>query len=358
MGEGEFPTPDAEDPLDLRWARRREGDVTTRERDKYAFLELLLGARDRLIASYVSREPLTGETLAPSSVVQELLHALERGYVGDGSSLRRRHPLRRWSPAYFPELFASSDREPANLGTMRITEARAEARTLALRRSLDASGEHVGAEDVLARAATDTRWALPCRSLGVGPASRSDVLFRRPHRRSGLRHREVFSNFPLQGWARFRVGLDERDEDDPMDREDEPFETDIRRETVFLREVLLDSVVAQQRSIEDAYDRAVRGRELRGAGPSGVFARGERGPHLETLVSWRDELAARGESRSMRSRSIVLVAPESMHSRVRCSTPWRSTSTWSTQTGFNASSGPRSEVAPFRWALARAPRSP
>src|SRR6202035_2904847 len=24
MGEGQFPSPDAEDPLDLRWARRRE----------------------------------------------------------------------------------------------------------------------------------------------------------------------------------------------------------------------------------------------------------------------------------------------------------------------------------------------
>ena len=43
MGEGRFPSPDAEDPLDLRWARRREGDVTARERDSYGFLELLLG---------------------------------------------------------------------------------------------------------------------------------------------------------------------------------------------------------------------------------------------------------------------------------------------------------------------------
>ena len=49
MGEGRFPSPDAEDPLDLRWARRREGDVTARDRDRYAFLELLLGTRDRLL---------------------------------------------------------------------------------------------------------------------------------------------------------------------------------------------------------------------------------------------------------------------------------------------------------------------
>ena len=139
MGEGQFPSPEAEDPLDLRWARRREGDVTARERDKYSFLELVLGVRDRLYLSHVSREPLTGEGLAPSSVVEELLHAVEQGYVSDLSLLRRRHPLRRWSPAYFPELFAAPDREPANVGTIRVAEARAEARTLALRLGLDRS---------------------------------------------------------------------------------------------------------------------------------------------------------------------------------------------------------------------------
>ncbi len=294
MGEGQFPSPDSQDPLDLRWARRREGDVTPRERDKYAFLELLLGVRDRLYASYVSREPLTGEGLAPSSVVQELLHAVERGYTSDLSSLRRRHPLRRWAPAYFPDLFAPSAREPSHLGTMRVPEARAEARTLALRRSLDGSGDRTCPDDVIARAATDPQWGSLADHLG---------LVRLPDVAAPPEGRVVvplyaivkFLEFPLQGWARFRVGLDERDEDDPMDREDEPFETDVRRETVFLREVLLDSVV-RRCPLERAYDDAVRGRELRGLGPSGVFAQGERGAHLETLASWRDEVAARGES--------------------------------------------------------------
>jgi exodeoxyribonuclease V gamma subunit len=293
MGEGQFPSPDAEDPLDLRWARRREGDVTARERDKYAFLELLLGARDRIYASYVSREPLTGQALAPSSVVQEILHAIERGYLSDLSPLRRRHPLRRWSPAYFADLFAPSDREPARLGTTRIAEARAEARTLALRRSLDASGERVGPDDVLARAGGDAGWAHLADHLGLVRLP-DEALFPEGRVVVPLFAIVKFLEFPLQGWARFRVGLDERDEGDPMDREDEPFETDVRRETVFLREVLLDCV-ARRCTLEEAYDSAVRGRELRGAGPSGVFAQGERASHLETLSSWRDEIEARGE---------------------------------------------------------------
>ena len=296
MGEGQFPSPDAEDPLDLRWARRREGDVTARERDKYAFLELVLGVRDRLYVSHVSREPLTGEGLSASSVVEELLHAVERGYASDLSVLRRRHPLRRWSPAYFPELFAPSDREPANVGTMRIAEARAESRTLALRRALDRTGQRLAPEEVLARAEADPAWARLADHLGLvrllEPAPLDAV---RDGRVAVPVHAIVkFLEFPLQGWARFRVGLDEIDDDDPSTREDEPFETDVRREVVFLREVLLESV-ARQCSLEQAYDDAVRGRELRGAGPSGLFARGERDPHLETLAAWRDQLESSGE---------------------------------------------------------------
>ncbi len=294
MGEGQFPSPDAEDPLDLRWARRHEGDVTARERDKYAFLELLLGARDRLYLSYVSREPLTGEALAPSSVVEELLHAVERSYVTDVAGLRRRHPLRRWSPAYFPELFAPQDREPANVGTMRVAEARAEARTFALRLGLDRSGRRLAPADVLAEAATDPAWGLLADHLGLVR------LLEPPPLTEARLSVPVFAilkflEFPLQGWARFRVGLDEVDEDDPTVREDEPFETDVRREVLFLRDVLLESV-ARRCSLEQAYDEAVRGRELRGAGPSGLFARGEREPHLVTLASWREALESSGES--------------------------------------------------------------
>jgi exodeoxyribonuclease V gamma subunit len=98
-----------------------------------------------------------------------------------------------------------------------------------------------------------------------------------------------FLEFPLQGWARFRVGLDEAEEDDDMAREDEPFETPRREETLLLRAVLLE---ARGRSLEEAYDAVVRERELRGVGPSGVFARGEREDHLETLATWTRELAS------------------------------------------------------------------
>jgi exodeoxyribonuclease V gamma subunit len=285
MGERHFPSPDADDPLDLRWARREPGDVTPRERDKYAFLELLLGARDRLYASYVSRDPLTGDTLAPSSVVQELSHALERGYVSVAAQLRRRHPLRRWDPRYFPDLFGG---EPTPLGTMRLPEARVEARALALRREMMAHGARVEPGEIAARAAVDPEWAALAKTLGLSalpgaePSDEGRVVV-------SMYALTKFLEFPLQGWARFRVGLDELEEEDLLARDSEPFETELRDETLLLREVLL-SARASKGEIAAAYDEAVRQRELRGIGPSGLFARGEREDHLGTLEKWCDQL--------------------------------------------------------------------
>jgi exodeoxyribonuclease V gamma subunit len=290
MGEGRFPSSDAEDPLDLRWgAQRQEGDVTARERDKYAFLELLLGTRDSLYLSYVSRDPLTGDTLAPSSVIQELLDVLGRGYVRDVSALRRRHRLRRWDARYFPGLSspASHAQSASALGTMRFSEARAEARTFALRESAEACGARVNQQELEARAAEDPAWARLAEHLRLVALPRAEAT---PTARLAIPIYALvkFLDFPLQGWARFHVGLDEFDEEDLLSREDEPFETEARDETLLLREILFST--GGQGSLERTYDDTVRERELRGLGPSGVFARGERAQHLDTLEGWKQRL--------------------------------------------------------------------
>jgi exodeoxyribonuclease V gamma subunit len=288
MGEGRFPSTEGEDPLDLRWAGRREGDVTALEHDKYAFLETVLAARDRLYLSYVSRDPLTGDTLSASSVVQELLHALA-GYVREPSMLRRRHPLRRWDPRYFTELFPSELRPGRSLGTMCLPEARAEATSLALRESMGARGLCLGREEVETRAASDPAWAALAEHLRIAPLPEARPVS--PATLNIPMYALVkFLEFPLQGWARFRVGLDELEGDDSLTREDEPFETDFRDEILLLRGVV--SAAKKTGSLERAYDDMVRDRELRGAGPSGIFAQGERGEHLQTLESWKGRLEA------------------------------------------------------------------
>lgn len=286
VGEGRFPSPDAEDPLDLRWARRRDGDVTARDRDKYAFLETLLGARDALVLSYVSRDPLTGDALAPSSVVQELLHAVSQGYVKDpvAAGLRVVHPLRRWDDAQT---------------VAELPEAAAEARTVAVRRSAERHAGDAGARpasssgEVLARAeAGDPAWRALADHLGL--ARLPEVAAAVDGRVAVPMYALVkFLEMPLQGWASYRLGLDETESEDLAARESEPFETAPRDETLILRDVML--AAAQSGStLEEAYDAAVRDRELRGLGPSGVFARGERADALRALETWKQQLDERG----------------------------------------------------------------
>jgi exodeoxyribonuclease V gamma subunit len=260
--------------------------VSTRDRDKYAFLELLLSARDRLILSYVSRDAVTGDELSPSSVVAELLHALGEGYVRDLGALRRRHPLRRWDPQYFPGLFQDSG---SPLEPVALSEARAEAATLALRRGLEERGERLDVHEVRSRAEANVPgWDSIGEHLRLTSMPRTPAI---GDRVVVPMHALVkFLEFPLHGWARFRFGLDELEDDDVLARESEPFETELREETLFLRRVFFD---AKRRgvSVENAYDAAVRERELRGEGPSGAFARGERDDHLHALATWRSELA-------------------------------------------------------------------
>ncbi len=309
LGEGRFPSADADDPLDLRWAARREGDVTARERDKYAFLEVLLGARERLVLSYVSRDPLTGDPLAASSVVQELLLTLSTAYGRPEATLRTRHPLRRWDPAYFPGLGGAglSGAEPAAEGAadpagpasrlaMELPEARAEAVTLAVRRGAERAGAQPSLGDVVSRAeGGDPAWLRLAAHLGVAPLPPRPVASPSADPRVTVPMHALakFLELPLQGWARFRLGLDEGEEEDLAAREAEPFETAPRDETLLLRDVLLDAA-ERGLSMEEAYDAVARARELRGTGPSGVFARGERGDHLRVLEEWRTHLAQGG----------------------------------------------------------------
>jgi exodeoxyribonuclease V gamma subunit len=292
LGEGRFPSSEADDPLDLGSAHRREADVTPREKDRYAFLELLTTPTlDRLALSYVSRDTVTGQRLSPSSVVQELLHSLSLGYVDDVDVLRRRHPLRRWDPAYFPDLFPGRREAGLRLEALRLPEARAEARTLALRLSLERHGERAAPEDVLERAEGNAAWTELARHLLLAPLPTAPVD---AQQRVFVPLYAIvkFLEFPLQAWARFSLGLDEREEEDAAAREHELFETDFRDETLFLRRVLLGARTGK--TLHQAYDEAARERELRGSGPSGVFARAERSDHLRVLRIWGAELAARG----------------------------------------------------------------
>lgn len=82
------------------------GDRSPREDDRYAFLEALVSARERLLISYVGQGVQDNRVIPPSVVVNELLDALREAFVvPDGRSIEDRfvvhHRLQAFSPAYF-----------------------------------------------------------------------------------------------------------------------------------------------------------------------------------------------------------------------------------------------------------------
>ncbi|HEY5937061.1 MAG TPA: exodeoxyribonuclease V subunit gamma, partial [Kofleriaceae bacterium] len=202
LDEGAFPAGDQPSPLDLR-RELRAGDVSPRDRDRAAFLDVLLCARDALYLSYVAVEPKSGQPLGPSSVVLELGDALAP-YLGAPSSrdalaqITVRHPLHRFGgaeglPALTRERWACTVRDR-------------------LRTHLRANGHPIPDEDgqlaLLAHPSqTELRVALGIEDAPVAiqqATSRSLTI-------SNLRG---FLDSPIQAWAQAVLGLDELPDDE------------------------------------------------------------------------------------------------------------------------------------------------
>ena len=295
LGEGLFPASGRRDALDLRAARRRAGDVDTSERDRYMFLETLLCTRERLYLSYVRRDEQTGDPLQPSAVVQELMHMLKHGYLGEEGvkSLRIEPPLRR-----FDEQF--DDRETF------LDEARVEAKVQKIARDWQTHAYLTagpGIElDKIRRAAGPEAWAKLSEMLalpGEAPAISSVTATARGYALDGegaieapialsLSALRRFLECPMQGWASAMLGLSELEED-LADREEEDFEVDRLTETTLLREVFL-TAAAGGLDPEMLYrERSARMR-LAGHIPVGALGKVIEKQHLDILAGWRSLL--------------------------------------------------------------------
>ncbi|HXJ58791.1 MAG TPA: exodeoxyribonuclease V subunit gamma [Verrucomicrobiae bacterium] len=106
MDDGAFPRPRPHLSFDLMARQPRLGDRSTREDDRYLFLETLLSARDRLYLSYVGQSLRDNSVMPPSVLVSELLDCIGRGFrIGSGELLKdrvvTRHPLQAFSEQYF-----------------------------------------------------------------------------------------------------------------------------------------------------------------------------------------------------------------------------------------------------------------
>jgi exodeoxyribonuclease V gamma subunit len=115
MNDGTFPRIARPPGFDLTTKEPRRGDRSRRDDDRYAFLEALLSARERLLLSYVGRSVRDNSVIPPSVVVNDVIDALAQSFVLDSNpgadavtrraELVRRlvvqHPLQPFSPAAF-----------------------------------------------------------------------------------------------------------------------------------------------------------------------------------------------------------------------------------------------------------------
>jgi len=272
-----FSAADRPSALDVR-REPRAGDVSRRDRDRHAFLEVLLGTRDQLTLSYVAIEAKSGAPLAPSAVVLELADALAP-YLGAVSSrdalaaLTRRAPLHRFGGDALPP---AAVREQ---WAVRVRDA--------IRAHLRGAGRAIPDDDgMLALLAHDGLRELR-DELGIVEAP--DAAASSPARPLSLANVRSFLEWPVQAWAQAVLGLDELPDEAVIDRSDEPFHVDRPARAMLLREVL----AMQLRSGGDpgaAYDEIVAELEVRGQYPVGVFGEAERALDLNTLAAWRDTL--------------------------------------------------------------------
>jgi len=319
LDEGAFPAGDRTSPLDLR-REVRPGDVAPRDRDRAAFLDVLLGTRDALYLSYVATEEKSGQPLAPSSIVLELADALAP-YVGAGSSrealaaISVRHPLHR-SIGDVPAPRSPDAPEAEHPASLPAIERERWAGTVrdALRDHLRAAGWPIPDADGLLALLSHPAQADLRVALGMvdpaGPPAPPSAGASRPLTVANLRG---FLEYPIQAWAQAVLGLDELPDDEVIEHSDEPFHLGRAERATLLREVfaaqLRDPGEPIERSetggraprgIERSYDAERKQRQLRGQFPVGVFADAARKLDLEVLGRWRAGLgpiAADGATR-------------------------------------------------------------
>jgi exodeoxyribonuclease V gamma subunit len=109
MNDGDFPRRDPAAGLnrltaELGTERRRAGDRSTREDDRFLFLQLFASAQEVFYLSYLGADARDGTVREPSLLVSELLAAAAQSHVDPraaSTALVVRHPLQPFSAAAF-----------------------------------------------------------------------------------------------------------------------------------------------------------------------------------------------------------------------------------------------------------------
>lgn len=103
MNDGEFPRQDISLSFDLMAEKKRKGDRSRRDEDRYLFLESILAARKKLIISYTGQNIKDNTELPPSILVSELLDTIVISTEIEADDWIIKHPLQAFSSRYFQD---------------------------------------------------------------------------------------------------------------------------------------------------------------------------------------------------------------------------------------------------------------
>ena len=269
LGEGVFPGQDVRNPLDLRSAARRAGDVPRAEQDRYLFLESLLCARKHLHLSYVRRDAADGTPLEPSPLLDDFRRLVEAlagpaGWAALGwTPPVNRHEASAFAPGSVPDFNPDAQRE-----------ARAAELGASLR--LAKSGQELSIPDLPPEVLALLR-QVPALDTAA-PPDRLRIRFS---------HLKAWLCDPLQGGAAVRLGLRPEDEDaeEAAEREEEAFETPFLMRRAWLQSAFWECLAGADP--EAALARGWRSLLASAQAPLGVFAEAERTRAGATLAGWR-----------------------------------------------------------------------
>lgn len=278
LGEGVFPGQDVRNPLDLRSASRKPGDVSRAEQDRYFFLESLLCARRHLHLSYVRRDAADGTELEPSPLLEDLRELVSALVGTEGwRALSWAPPVSRHDPKAFDAAV------PPEFNPDALREARA----AEWGESLRAAGPDL--EPVL------SDLDLPPTTHAVLAALLRQVPPLEAGKEGPARLRISFGQLkawlcdPLQGSTAVRLGLRGEDEagEDAAEREEEAFETPFLARRTWTQRAFWESLGGGDPA--EALERGWRRGLAAAQAPLGLFAQAERARAQATIHGWRSQ---------------------------------------------------------------------
>lgn len=301
LDAGRFPAPTRETDLDLRPTRPDDPgyqdvaeaalDASPEDHDRAAFMEVLCAARRHLFLSWESRHAVTGEPRAHAAAIG---HVLRWARVVGAPLTIEEVPLSRTE--LVTPLGESADAALPVVAAERAADKLGQAYAEAFGRR----PREIELRDALAHVSRDHQVELE-RALRLVPLPRGGAAAQGAARELVVRVAQLhdFLACPLQGAAKFALGIEPDDDDDPAVLRAEPLTSARRLRAAALREVVARVAPTRGASFHAVLDEVAARRRARGEAPSGLFGSAELDTEVRLLDTWLSELWRYGAARPL-----------------------------------------------------------